>query len=140
MSAATSAIRDLARRSIAREAARAPVGEAGLVCLKLRMPLARLAGLAGFRSLMARALALATVEVPWLAPVRLRDDGSLEGFDEAGDRRDAVARSEAGVEIVAQLLGLLVMFIGEPLMLRLVRDAWPDAPPDEAGGKVGGPS
>ena len=29
--------------------------------------------------------------------------------------------------IVAQLLGLLVTFIGEPLTLRLVRDAWPNA-------------
>ena len=29
--------------------------------------------------------------------------------------------------VVAHLLGLLVTFIGEPLTLRLVRDAWPDA-------------
>ena len=28
---------------------------------------------------------------------------------------------------MAQLLGLLVTFIGEPLTLRLVRDAWPNA-------------
>ena len=140
MSTATPAIRDLARRLIALEPATAPVGEAVQVCEKLRVPLARLAGLAGFRSLMARALALATAEVPWLGSVRLRDDGSLEGFDEAGDRRDAVASGEAGVEVVAQLLGLLVTFIGESLTLRLVRDAWPDAPLDEAGVKAGGRS
>jgi hypothetical protein len=32
------------------------------------------------------------------------------------------------VIVVAQLLGLLVTFIGEPLTLGLVGDAWPDAP------------
>jgi hypothetical protein len=33
-----------------------------------------------------------------------------------------------GATLVAQLLGLLVTFIGEHLMLTLVRDAWPDLP------------
>ena len=30
--------------------------------------------------------------------------------------------------LIAQLLGLLDSFIGESLMLSLVRDAWPDLP------------
>jgi hypothetical protein len=30
--------------------------------------------------------------------------------------------------LVAQLLGLLVTFIGEPLTLSLVREVWPGAP------------
>ena len=34
---------------------------------------------------------------------------------------------DAAVSIITYLLGLLVTFIGEPLTLRLVRDAWPDA-------------
>ncbi len=38
---------------------------------------------------------------------------------------------EAAVAITAHLLGLLVTFIGEPLTLRLVREAWPDASLDE---------
>jgi hypothetical protein len=38
---------------------------------------------------------------------------------------------------VAQLLGLLVTFIGEPLTLRLVRDAWPDAPIPATGAETG---
>ena len=44
-------------------------------------------------------------------------------------RRDGGA--EAAVAITAHLLGLLVTFIGEPLTLRLVREAWPDASLDE---------
>ncbi|HVK09314.1 MAG TPA: hypothetical protein VM597_11100, partial [Gemmataceae bacterium] len=47
-------------------------------------------------------------------------------LDGAGHDQDAGAGSEGGVEVVAHLLGLLVTFIGEPLTLRLVRDAWPD--------------
>src|SRR5688572_10054795 len=117
MNTATPAIQDLARRLIALEAARAPsdgpAGEAVRACEKLRVPLAKLAGVAGFRSLMARALALARAEVPWLGSVQVRADGSLEGFDAAGREQGAAPAGEAGVAVVAQLLGLLVTFIGE---------------------------
>jgi hypothetical protein len=142
MSTVPPAIRDFARRLIALEAARdePPVvgaREAVRVCEKLRRPLARLAGVAGFRSLMSRALALAKDEVSSLAAVQVRADGSLEGLDAAGPDRDAGAGGEGGVVVVAQLLGLLVTFIGEPLTLRLVRDAWPDAPIPAPGAETG---
>ncbi len=142
MNTATPAIQDLARRLIALEMARVPsdnlVGEAVRACEKLRVPLARLAGVAGFRSLMARALTLATAQVPCLDSVQVRSDGTLEGFDAAGRQRGTAPCGEAGVVVVAQLLGLLVAFIGEPLTLRLVRDAWPDAPVGEADRRAGG--
>jgi hypothetical protein len=93
----------------------------------LRVSLARLAGVAGFHSLMSRAVALAKAEVPTLAGAEVRADGSLEGLDGPRHDRDAGAGGEGGVVVVAQLLGLLVTFIGEPLTLRLVRDAWPEA-------------
>jgi hypothetical protein len=142
MNTATPAIQDLARRLIGLETARDPsdglVGETVLACEKLGVPLAKLVGVAGFRSLMARALALATEEVPWLNSVQVRADGSLEGFDAAGRQQGAVPGDEAGVVVVAQLLGLLVTLIGEPLTLRLVREAWPDAPVDETDRRAGG--
>ena len=72
--------------------------------------------------------------------MQVRADGSLEGFDGAGHDQDAGPGGEAGVVVVAQLLGLLVTFIGEPLTLRLVRDAWPDAPVDETDRRAGGQS
>ena len=128
MNTATPAIRDFARRLIALEASRAepPVGcgsEVVRVSDKLRLPLSKLTGDAGFRSLMSRAVALAKAEIPSLAAVQVRADGSLEGLDGIGQDSDG----QAGVVVLAQLLGLLVTFIGEPLMLRLVRDAWPNA-------------
>ena len=95
---------------------------------KLRVPLARIAGVAGFRSLMSRALALAKAEVPSLDGVSVQPDGSLQGFDEGGPHD-----SDTAVVVVSHLLALLVTFIGEPLTLGFVRDAWADAAGGDAG-------
>ena len=38
---------------------------------------------------------------------------------------------EGRVVLLAQLLGLMVAFIGENLTLRLVREVWPKAPLDD---------
>jgi len=138
MGTATPAILELARRLIALEAAHAPAGEAARACDKLRAPLARLAGVAGFRSLLARALALAASEVPWLESVQVRPDGSLEGLDEAGRRQGPGQDREAAAVILARLLGLLVTFIGEPLTMQQVSAAWPDAALHETNGAAGG--
>jgi hypothetical protein len=59
--------------------------------------------------------------------VQVRTDGSLEGFDAAKLQEVTAQGDEAGAVIVAQLLGLLVTFVGKPVTLRLVRDAWPAA-------------
>ena len=132
MNTATPAIPDFARRLIALEAARdqspgALASGAVRTCEKLRVPLAKFVGVAGFRSLMTRAMALATAKVPWLESVQVGADGSLDGFAATSLHQGAVAGDEAGVVVVTQLLGLLMTFIGEPLTLRLVRDAWPEA-------------
>ena len=124
-------IRELAGRLLALEAARqaatdAHAHEAVRVYEKLRVSLARFAGPEGFTSLLRRALALARAEIPALQTVEAKADGSLEGFEEvvadAGN-----GGTDAAVAITAHLLGLLVLFVGEALTLRLVRDAWPDA-------------
>ncbi len=128
-------MRNLAQRLLAVEAANqsatdAHVHEAVRVCEKLRISLIRLAGSDGFASLLRRTLALARAEVPALERVTVNPDCSMEGLEElAADATDGGA--DAPVAITAHLLGLLVTFIGEPLTLRLVRDAWPDASLDE---------
>jgi hypothetical protein len=120
---------------LAAEAARPPashshVHEAVRVCEKLRMSLTRFAGADGFTSLLRRALALARAEVPALQSITLKADGSMEGLEEiaAGSGSGGV---EAAAALTAHLLGLLVTFVGEPITLRLVREAWPDAAWDE---------
>jgi hypothetical protein len=127
------AIRNLARWLLARESAavKPPGGTSPgvfFVCDTLRQHLSVLAGAAGFRSLISRALTLARAEVPGLDAVRVREDGSLEwpGADESQRDPEGIAKGEAA--LVARFLGLLISFIGEPLTLRLVREVWPDAP------------
>ena len=128
-------MRDLAQRLVALEAASesangAPVHEAVRVCDKLRISLTRFAGSDGFTSLLGRALALARAEVPSLQTVQVKPDCSLEGLGVlAVDGTNA--GPEAAVAITAHLLGLLETFIGKPLTLRLVREAWPEASLDE---------
>ncbi len=126
MNSATPASRELARRLIALEAphglnSAAGGGETARACEKLRVPIAKLAGAAGYHSLISRAIAVAKAEFPALDPVQVRLDGSLEGFEEIA-QKDV----QAGTAVLIQLLSLLVTFVGEPLTRVLVRDAWPD--------------
>ena len=100
--------------------------EAVRVCEKLRVSLTRFAGPEGFASLLRRSLALARADTPSLDAVTIKPDGSLEGL-EALVSSSQEGGPEAVVGIISHLLGLLVTFIGEPLTLRLVREAWPDA-------------
>jgi hypothetical protein len=100
------------------------------VCAKLRRPLITLAGVAGFRSLLSRALTLARAEAPSLSVVQVAVDGSLQGLDELAPQIDKEQAGDAGAILIAQLLGLLLTFIGEGLTLRLVQDEWPEAAVD----------
>lgn len=99
------------------------------VAQTLRVYLTRLVGRDGFAALQRRALILARLEIPSLLSVNVAPDGHLEGMDglEGGD--------EATIAITAHVLELLIAFIGEPLTLRLMRDAFPD----ESGATIGGP-
>ena len=130
MSRATPKMRDFAERLIGHETRKNKSSEtktpaACRVAEKLRPHLATLMGNVGFRALLSRALALANAEVPWLRAVHVRADGSLEGLDELGAQVDPDEIFEGCVALLAQLLGLLVAFIGEDLTLRLVREVWP---------------
>ena len=120
-------MRDLARRLLAasQSAAGSEAQEAVLVNEKLRIALIQFAGADGFTSLLRRALALASVEAPALKSASVSADGRLEGLEQLVTLPGSVAGA-AAVAITAQMLGLLVTFIGEPLTLRLVRQAWPN--------------
>lgn len=93
------------------------------VCDKLRRPLTTLAGAAGFRSLLARALTLAKQESPALGAWEVKSDGSLAGMN--GEA------ALSGAVLIAHLIGLMMTFIGESLTMRLVHDVWVDLPSSE---------
>ncbi|MEO7328846.1 MAG: hypothetical protein ABI193_09730 [Minicystis sp.] len=94
---------------------------------KVRRLLISLLGVAGFRALLLRALTLARAEAPELSAVTVKPDGSLEGLNELAPRSAAGESVRGEILLIAKLLELLVIFIGEALMLSLVEDAWPEA-------------
>jgi len=128
--------RDLARRLLAKEAARAknsgtgtsttPVPPAVRVCDKLRTVLVTFAGIAGFRSLLTRALTLSAARMPELKGVTVQEDGSLSGFENIASSKKKNAVEDWEEMLVGKLLDLLVTFVGETLMLQLVSQAWPN--------------
>jgi hypothetical protein len=124
----TSNTRNLARRLLDYEAALGTPDAAGFsagfgVCEKLRRPLTALAGTAGFHSLLSRALTLAKRESPALGAIQIMAEGSLQnGVVGPGPGNHA---PEAEKALVANLLGLLFTFIGEPLTMRLLNEIWP---------------
>jgi hypothetical protein len=101
------------------------------VCEKLRAHLGTFMGAAGFRELLSCALPRAQAEVPWLGAVHVKADGALDGVEELNAKRNPSEMFEGGVVLVAQLLGLLVAFIGQDLTLRFVSEVWPDVPLDD---------
>ena len=120
----------LARRLIAAERRASDSGDtdgraAWRVCEKLRESLSPLTGNRGFRGLVARALALARVEVPWLSKVELGDAGTVVLPDTLENEVQPDEASRGGVALVTHLLELLATFIGEALTLRLVQQVWP---------------
>jgi hypothetical protein len=120
--------RNTAQQLLALEASDVDVLATIRVCEKLRRPLSNLAGATGFHALLSRALTLARAHDPRLGETRVRLDGSLEGFNEPPQTEDGLE----GVALIAQLLELLHVFIGEDLTMRLLTDVWPDLPPINA--------
>ena len=136
--------RDLARRLLACEADAGETSEpmkpvALRVYEKLRRRLSALAGVAGFHSLALRALTQAKSEAPGLWAVEVATDGSLRGVGEAEPPPDIDDDSagEEGVVLIARLLGLLLIFLGEALTLNLISDLWPDVALDDRISRYG---
>ena len=138
-------MRDLARCVIAYEADAGETSEPAesttlRIYEKLRRSLGVFAGVNGFQALASRALTQAKSEAPGLWAAKIAADGSLQGLGEfepqpvdfepqLGSVKDQA--SEGGVILIARLLGLLNIFLGEALTLSLLRDAWPGATFDD---------
>jgi hypothetical protein len=105
---------------------------------RLRPQLATLYGIAGYRSLLSRALVRADAEVPWLREMHMRANGTLEGLEILRDRLDPDEILKGKVELLAQLFGSLVGYIGPGLTLRLLGPIWPKTSMDEADFSDGG--
>ena len=129
---AASEMRDLAHRLLTYEAGADNTSESMeyptlRVYEKLRQSLGEVVGTAGFQSLASRALTLARPETPSLNAARIAADGFLESLGEIVNQfdMDNDQAGEGGIILIARLLGMLRIFLGEALTLSLLRNAWP---------------
>jgi hypothetical protein len=140
MNRATPPMREFAARLIAHEAGERSAGfgtsAAFAVCDRMRAPIATLMGNGGHRALLMRALVLAAAEAPWLQCLQVAIDGSLEAETPSLEALGPNHAREGGIVLVAQLIGLLVAFIGERLTLQLVHEVWPKLPAGELNFKI----
>ena len=117
--------RDLARSLVASEADAGTnslqTGPATVrVYERLRQQLGASVGVDGFQALASRALALAKSESPRLGAVQITANGDLRGLGEVESQ--AEENGDAGIILIAQLLGLFLTFLGEATTLRLIED------------------
>ena len=142
-------MRDLAHRLLSYEAGVGKTSEPMesptlRVYEKLRQSLSTFAGAAAFESLAFRALTQAKSEAPDLWPAEVAADGSLQGLGELKpqidmdkDLADKFPGGDGGIVLIARLLGLLLMFLGEAITLRLLRNAWPGEAFDDRNSEHG---
>ena len=129
---ATPGMRDLAHRLLTYEAGADKTSEPAesptiRVYEKLRQCLGEFVGTTGFQSLAHRALTLAKPEAPFLNSAQIAADGSLQGLGEMKTQfdMDKYPAGDGGIILIARLLGLLRLFLGEALTQSLLRNAWP---------------
>jgi len=129
----TPELKNLARRLLAHEAKKSPspvkLAEALEVCCqRLQKGLDPLIGAGGFRALLDRAFYLTKKEHSWLEGVALEDYPSCElrALREQINGQEAAVISETFTVILANIIWLLVTFIGEDITLGLLAEAWPD--------------
>jgi hypothetical protein len=104
---------------------------------KLRPHLVRLMGTSGYRALKARALVLAQGEVRALEVLQVNPSGVVEGLEAFDARFSHEVKTEAGIVLLARLLGLLVTFIGQALTAQVIHEVWPELAPMNRGFDTG---
>lgn len=96
---------------------------------RLRVAASGLVGGGGYRALLLRAASLGERSAPALRGLPLGPGGTFA----PGDAAALVAREGAGVVVgavsalIREVIVLLTMFIGNELVERLLRRAWPEA-------------
>lgn len=121
---------DLARSLLAYEAAgstaEATQPLAVRVCEKLRGPLSGVAGVAGYRSLLARALMLAKAEAHSLGTLQVTADGSLQSSGGIEPQIDKDLASRGDVVLMGRFIGLLLSLLGASVTLQLLQEVFPN--------------
>jgi len=90
---------------------------------------APLIGQVGVDALTGRAVHLVRREYPWLAgtPKPEQEKESFAHLLVCLEQQDPAVATEAARAVLTTFTGLLVTFIGEPLTVSILRQAWPEA-------------
>jgi hypothetical protein len=59
--------------------------------------------------------------------VHVGADGTLSGLDDLVPQKDEDMSKDGGAILIAQLLELLLTFVGEGITLRMVQNVWPES-------------
>ena len=62
------------------------------------------------------------MESPKLGVLQITQEGIIGISSQFSEEPD----SDEGIQLIAHFMGLLLTFIGEPMMMTLLYDAWPD--------------
>ena len=145
-------MRDVAHRLLTYEAGAGKTSEpteshAQRVYKKLRQSLVEFVGVVGFQSLESRALKPARPEAMRDGAAQIASEESLLGLEQGlGENRGEIGTQidmdkdlagEVGIVLIANLLELLLIFLGEPLTLSLLRVTWPGAALDNCSSENG---
>jgi hypothetical protein len=108
-------------------------------CDALNRQLSPLISSSGFQTLLARAIRLAARDFPFLARmnVRMNSECTVAGLPSGRDARQPQETAEAFAAVLAHFMWLVVIFIGEDLGLRKVREIWPAVPLNNADSSSG---
>ena len=107
------------------ERADALAAAAERVCQRLSHHSGKVLGLDSFSALLARSLALAKPDFPFLGTVTVEpSQACFTGLRESLREQAANQASEAIVAVVATFLALLAALIGEELSLSVLVDIW----------------
>jgi hypothetical protein len=90
---------------------------------RLRDHLARLIGVVGFSTLLARALKLAREGQPALSSIEVKPDGTIVGLRDALAGRSPEEALAMPATLLAHFFDLLAAFVGDDLTLHLVEEA-----------------
>jgi hypothetical protein len=127
------ALRQHALKVLAQHAGSAPGTEALVAAVRrayddLARVSAPLIGQVGLDALTGRALHLAQRAHPWLVHTREPEQwkGPCDQMIFCLEQQDPAIATEAAGAVLGTLTGLIVSFIGEPLAMGLLRQAWPD--------------
>jgi hypothetical protein len=123
---------ELARRVVQQEAGGSPDPAASAAavdnaCLRLTNHLVDLLGSGGVSALLRRALHLAQREQPLLAGVAVsaEPDACYSGLAESLAARTESDATAAAATLLAHVLYLLVVLLGEDLGMKPIRKLWP---------------